>query len=822
MQIALVPGLVLGDEVVVLGERLKGQAKALNQQRSNANITNIVSADQIGRFPDSNIGDALKRIPAISVNYDQGEARFANIRGTEPRLNAITINGERVPSAEAEIRAVQLDLIPADAIQTIEVTKAVTPDMQADAIGGSVNLVTRSAPRERRISATLGSGYNLLREEPQFQGAFVYGRRLNEQFGFVLSGSLYNNKLGSDNAEGEWDRDDNGNLFVGEWDVRRYDITRERRSVSATLDYKINPTSTIFLRGIYNHRDDLENRYRLRFRLDEPNAQGVIEETEIRRQTKGGIGNDEIDNRRLEEQVTYTTSLSGDHLLGKVKLNWLAGISRASEDRPNERYISWRVRDIPVQSDLSDTEAPLFNAVNSSDDALSQYELREITEENQFTKEEDLNFKLDLEIPLTEKGDYKNSVKVGGRFKSKDKVRDNDFFEYEPVGDFPAFAANATDFTIEDFEAGPYRSGFFTDPTYLGSLDLKNSALFEESLLTEEFAAANYEANETVTAGYAMLNQNVGENLFLIAGVRLEQTNVDYSGFEFNDDTEEVSPISGTDDYLNVLPGLHFRYQYRPNTILKGAWTNTIARPDYYDLVPYRAIAVEDEEIELGNPALEPTTSMNFDLMGEHYFESVGIISAGVFFKSIEDFIYVDQSETDEEGFQLIQPRNGASASLLGLEFAGQRQLSFLPGVLKNFNLYLNYTYTSSSADNPEFVEESGVDEEIDLPGTAPHTLNAAINYQSPRVNLGLSFNFTSAYLDPDGLDLTPGLERFYDEVTYLDFNGSVTITPQLRFYVEANNLLNQPLRYYAGDPSRTYQAEYYQAKFSAGLKLDM
>ena len=114
-------GIIELDQVVVFGERLKGQAKALNQQKTNYNISNIISADQVGRFPDQNIGDALKRIPAISVNYNQGEARYANIRGTGPRLNNVSVDGERIPSADGETRAVQLDLIPADMIQSIEI-----------------------------------------------------------------------------------------------------------------------------------------------------------------------------------------------------------------------------------------------------------------------------------------------------------------------------------------------------------------------------------------------------------------------------------------------------------------------------------------------------------------------------------------------------------------------------------------------------------------------------------------------------------------------------------------------------------------------------
>jgi hypothetical protein len=144
---------IAGKEVVIMGDRLRGQARALNQQKNNPNITNIVSADQIGRFPDANIGDAIKRIPGITMQNDQGEARNIIIRGLAPELNSVTMNGDRIPSAEGDNRRVQMDLIPSDMIQTIEVNKTLTPDMDADAIGGSVNLVTRAAPNGRRPGA---------------------------------------------------------------------------------------------------------------------------------------------------------------------------------------------------------------------------------------------------------------------------------------------------------------------------------------------------------------------------------------------------------------------------------------------------------------------------------------------------------------------------------------------------------------------------------------------------------------------------------------------------------------------------------------------
>ena len=203
---SLSAGVIEGSDVNVLGNSLSSQARALNSQKNKVNVSNIVSADQIGKFPDSNIGDALKRVPGIVVYNDQGEARFGHVRGTPSQFNSATINGERMPSAEAEIRSNQLDLIPADMIQTIEVIKALTPDMDADAIGGSINLITRKATGPR-TSLTFGVGQNQLEEAGEIsQLSAVYSNRaLDNKLGYMFNFSYYDNWLGSDNVEAEWD-----------------------------------------------------------------------------------------------------------------------------------------------------------------------------------------------------------------------------------------------------------------------------------------------------------------------------------------------------------------------------------------------------------------------------------------------------------------------------------------------------------------------------------------------------------------------------------------------------------------------------------------
>ena len=630
LEIELTPGVLVADEVVVVSERLQGQARALNQQKQSPNITNVVAADQVGRFPDANIGDAIKRIPGIVVANDQGEARFGLIRGTEARLNSITLNGERVPSAEGEVRAVQLDLVPADMIQTIEVNKALTPDMDADAIGGAVNLVTRAAPGSRRLSGTLGSGYNFLSGQPTGLSSVVAGDRfLDGRLGAIVSASYHNHRLGSDNIEAEWDEED-GAVYMSEFQIRKYDVDRIRSSLSGALDYRLDDRNELYLSAMFNQRDDYENRYRLTVQDLELPEGGVTPEGQIRRQTKGGSS--DIGDARLEDQATASMTVGGKHLLGTAfEVDWSATYARASEERPDERYIQYRVRDIGVRPDIGDPERPDWSAADEAAIALSEFELHEITEENQFTEEEDLNARVDFSFPWLQ-GESGNRVQFGFRYRGKEKLRDNDFFEYEPLDD-DGFASLGTvarrDYSDSGFLAGDYLAGEFVTEEFLGGLALDDPEQFERSDLPEEYVPGNYEARETVTGGYLMVEQALGPRLDLLLGLRVEDTRIEYTGNELfidPDADEEVTtrPVTGDDGYLHLLPGLHARYRLDDATALRFAWTNTLARPNYYDLVPYREVLIEDEELFEGNPALDPTTSMNFDLMAERYFSTVG------------------------------------------------------------------------------------------------------------------------------------------------------------------------------------------------------
>ncbi len=844
VKIKMTPNTTVLDEVTI-STAIGGEAKAINKQKSNINITNVISTDQIGKFPDTNIGDAIKRVPGITMQVDQGEARNIIVRGLSPQLNSVTLNGSRIPSAEGDNRNIQMDLIPSDMIQTIEVNKAVTPDMDGDALGGSVNLVTRTAPQNFRLSATAGSGINFINNKRILNGSFLVGdRTADKKFGWMVSASVNDTDFASHNVEAEWDNEfeyDAGevdvNPYTKETQIRTYLVQRIRRSIAANLDFQLDNENSLYFKSMYNWRDDRENRLRLKQEILDgddisagqfvvtPNNDLVQFPVEVSRETKGGIDNNRNQNRRLEDQRMQNYSLGGNHLLGNIKADWLFSYAEASEERLNERYASFQSEYI-ITNDNSNPRFPIFTPVNSADaNNLSNFEYDEITEENQFTNEQDFNMFVNFEMPLHLFNSDDGTFKFGARTRLKEKKRDNDFFEYDLEGIFPTLSlAPVKDYTNSDFLAGSqYQAGNYASEVWLGNLDLNPS---DGELVFDEFLGENFNVREDVYAAYAMTQQKFLDKFTVLAGVRVEHTKTNATGnivnFDTDGDFESFQPVTDAGSYTNFLPAVHLKYNFNPNAVIRFAYTNTIARPNYVELVPFRNIIREDDAIQLGNPDLEPAKSMNLDLTAEYYFTNIGLISVGAFYKDIEDFSYVSFSEATDnslgantQGFTVFTPRNGDNATVLGAEVAVQKKLNFLPGFARNFSVYANYTFLTSKANG---VNDRSDD--LELPNTAPNMFNGSLGYDDGKLTARISANFSDAYVDEFGGNEFE--DRYYDQQFFLDFNIGYAITKNLRLYADFTNLTDQPLRFYQGAVDRTMQVEFYGRRLTFGLKYDV
>ena len=798
-------------EVVVSGYQ-SGILKGLNKQKSDLNVTNVVSSDQIGKFPDDNVGDVLKRIAGVSMQGDQGEARNIVMRGLGPGLNSVTLNGDRIPSAEGDNRNVQLDLIPSAMISTIEVNKTLTPDMEADAIGGSVNLITRSNPSGFRASLTAAGGGQPIRTDGYNSNfALVIADKVSDRFSYTFSSTIQTKDYGSDNIEFEWNdpADWSSDGEIGEMDIRRYDVKRTRRSLGLNLDWNLNDNNQFFFKSIYNHRDDWENRYRMRVGSVDMDDMTV----RIRRQTKGGINNSRNDATRLEDQKTQKFSLGGDHQFGKLGMDWKISTSKASENRPDERYVRYQQQNVPISDlDVSNPEFPSFVYVGNDWTNPSNFEYSKTEEAFKTTEEDNTSFSINFNLPYS----VNDKFKFGFKHKNKSKMRNDVWHEYDnglPNMD----GVSNFDASITSYEAGKkYQSGMFMTAEALGNLKLTGTSDPNfDSYVMDEFAAGNYDADEQITAFYAMIEDKIGDDLTLIAGARVESTKIDYTGYKFDEETmdtpADLGIVTGGSDYSNVLPNLTLQWDLNDKWNLNLALTKSLARPAYYDLVPYEYSNSDDQELALGNPDLEATLSTNIDAMVEYYFKGVGLLSLGYFNKNIEDWIYQystnDYTYNGVAGYEMQQLRNGEEATVNGIELTYQTKF------LENFTFMGNYTITDSSTDKVEGRDD------VPLVGQVDNMYNLSLAYETEKFFIRGSYNFADASLDE--LSDQAFEDRYYDEQSFLDVNANYRVNDKLSIFAEGKNLTNQPLRYYQGISTRTMQLEYYDISWNIGLKYD-
>ena len=793
---------------VVITGYTQGQAKALNQQKNADNIKNIVAADQIGRFPDPNAAEALQRVPGINIERDQGEGRYVSVRGLAPQFTNTSVNGEQIPSPEADVRFVALDAIPSDQLASIEVSKALTPDMDGDAIGGSINLITRMAQsRKAEISGSFGGGYNNLMGKPNLQGQLQYGQRLgkDEKFGVLFNGNYYHNDLGSDNYERA--------VEDNEMELRDYALTRTRLGLSSSLDYKFNSHHEIYFKGLYSRFTDREQRNRYVFKPGD-------EEIE------------KLKKDRFESQSVLSLNAGAKHTFKTLFLDYEVQYSYGEQDTPYDNEAAF-IAGLPSTLDFSDSKFPKFQAEGYTDN--SQYEFDEIGYGKTRAKDKNLTAKFNLGIPY-KIGENDGLIKFGAKARSKDKtysIQQNTFANLGGVPNLDQFEGKSLK---DEFLKARYDLGIPMSLNKLMTYFNANPGQFElqvEDKAIDEALEA-FTATEDVVAGYLMGRQQF-KKLMLLAGVRYERTKVSYNSSDVvineSGDLEKIVPISGSSNYDFVLPQFHLKYELTPLSNIRAALTWSYARPNFSEIIPAQEINREDGEASSGNPFLKPVSAINYDLMYEHYFSSVGIVSAGLFHKQLDDFIYRRilfnspyplTGTPTATGINVTQAQNGNNARVSGLELAFQRRLTFIP-LLKDVSVYLNYTYTQSKAEIQSRTADSGnanVTEEIRLPGQSEHVGNASLAYEGKRFSLRTSLNFNGNFLSEVGG--TKAEDTFVKHRMQLDASGSVSITNRIRFFAELLNISNQPLEVYQGNKTQTIQREFYSFWSRFGIKFNL
>ncbi|MDO6841470.1 TonB-dependent receptor [Paraglaciecola chathamensis] len=782
------------ENIIVYGQRA-GQASALNQQRSADSIKSIVSSDAIGQFPDQNAAEALQRLPGLSIERDQGEGRYVGIRGIDPNLNNVTINGLNVPSPDGGARSVALDVIPSELIQTLEVSKSVTPDMDGDAIGGSVEVKSLSAFDKKGTSASVTAqvSHNDLRDEvsPKLSGSVT--NVFNDTFGVAAALSYYDRDFGSDNIESNGD---------DEIEQRYYSINRERLGAAVNFDYRPDFNNQYYLRTLYSRFSDDEYRLANTFTFDD-------DDSEVERGSKV----------RYEEQSILSLTAGAEHQLNDWLIEYQLGYSKADEDEPSSLYYTFVGEEMDISSDMQGKIPTIVQDASVME--LSNYELDEIELSQNKAQDTESSFKFDVTRSLEVSG-HSAEIKFGGKYRDREKTNDAIVSLYD--GDFDGvdpsqFEAAAPDWGLGDFGPGLHK-GAMRD-----YFNQEEDALELAELDSEvESNGATYSNEEDILAVYLMGKIDIND-LRIVAGLRYEDTDFSTSGMrvelienEETDVEEVVNTLWKSDrSYNHLLPSLNARYEFSDKLVARFAYTQTISRPKFEDVAAYQIIETKTEEddgvfvtereAEAGNPELLPYESENIDLSIEYYPGDIGVLSAGYFHKSIDNFIIIaDVAGTEGwEGYEEVtQAINGDTATVDGIE------LSWVKGFNNGFLISANGTITDSEA-------ETLLDGELyktSLPNQSDRIGNLTLGYENNQMSLRLTMSYKSENLE----EIDGDLIRMEDSHQQIDFTAKYFINESMHVYFNAININDEPYYNYFDTPSVNAQYEEYGRTLELGF----
>ncbi len=801
------------------------QAMALNQQRSSVNYTNVVSADLLGQFPDNNIAESTQRIPGVSIERDQGEGRYVTVRGAPKEFTTVTIDGVQLANPDATSRGVELDTIPADVIAALEVTKAITPDMDGDAIAGNINIRTQSAldrdGMTLRASAAQGR-YELGDGDNQRYNATI-GQRFGAErnIGVLVSASHSRQGRFTDNVETLYSRLDDGRILPSEVQIKDYEGTRTRTGITGRFDFRIDPGNLVYFVASDAKFKDHEFRDNLIIGMDQYTAAS----DEIHGNVRATFDK-ELRERTYDKNIR-TYNLGGEHFVGDAwKLEWQASHSKATKDtNPRMQYIFRSSVRPKMDYDYTDSDFPVWTIKGRADAPAtgvnlpeSWFGFRRLNDRFEYGEEKENGFRLDATGDQHLFGDS-GSLKFGLRARLRDKSFDDERYRNGSAADFAKLGITMSDLLCDsvsnNFDYFLAGRRFCRDIFGKNGQPLRDSA--NNVRLIPDSITGDYRASEDVYAGYVRMDAT-WDALTMVTGLRYERTRAEGDAVQFNTDTEQMQPMHASRSYGTLLPSLHFRYEMDEDRILRASYSTALNRPDFMHTAPYRTIGeLETSPVAEGNPNVEAAYAHNLDLSYEHYLRPLGLLSVAAFYKHIDDPLFVathSESIGNGQSRQVTRPENGKSGKVHGLELAWQQTFDFLPAPLDGFGVYANYTWAKSRAELP-FGEGR-----TELPGTSRTNYNLALTYDKYGLNARLAYNYRSKFIQSFDID-SPELNVYWNDRASLDFSASYALNGNWRLFAEVNNINDSKQIRFQGKRSRVLEMESFGRSWLAGVRYE-
>jgi len=789
---------------------------ARRKEQTSGNILNIVSANAISISPDINVANVMQRISGVSIERgNTGEGQYAIIRGMDKRYNTTLVNGVKIPSPDNRNRYVPLDIFPVELLDRIEVIKTLTPDMEADAAGGVINLVMRNAPAKFQLQANLGAGYSQLyidrnfssyptstistkspaeimgpgayapisafpynnvlvssqKPFPNMIGSFTVGDRfLNNKLGVVLSASYQNAYKGSNSntllqsptVPPAIDENHPQQPAFSDVYARQYDSRLDRSGVETKIDYNFNPNNSLSLFATYLQLNER------RTRLTSDSLLGGYSTSD------NYVGSYAIYDRtetRSDLQSIFNTTLQGKNLLVKnLTTDWSLVYSKAS-------------RQIPDNAQFSTASAVNPNT-NTGSYSISPPVVENQSREWIHNTDQDYSAYLNLHY-TTRFWSNTGIISFGGMYRHKERDNYDNAYKLTPASD-----SNAVDQQYISIPA----SKFVFIPS--------NAALGN--------AAGNpgiYHFNEDVGGIYGMFKYMIREKWQIIAGVRVESTHQDYVS------SLPVTVEGKTADikYVDPLPSVEVKYSFSASNALRFAYFKSIFRPAYADLIAFPERGSSNDSYQTqGNPHLQHTVINNFDLRYEIFPRGLDEYMLGVFYKIISNPIEYAFTQNGFGGI-ILSPNNFGTANNFGIELAFRKYIG-------NFGVSGNYTYTNSVINSSkDFYYQSASGQAINttvyvkrpLQGQSQNIGNFSLLYKGSKNGLDaqLALVYTGERINT--LSLYTGLDNWEKATTNLDFSAQKEFGRHFIFYVKVNNILNTPFQLIIKQPNNSYSGKY-------------
>ena len=835
------------EEVTVIADRPHGEAEAINRQRTSDNILQVLPSDVITALPNANIADAVGRLPSVTLERDEGEGKYVQIRGTEPRLNNLTVDGVTVPAPEDNVRQVKLDTIPAGIVESVEVNKTLSANQDADAIGGSVNLVTKKAGDLPTLILEGIGGFTPIvntRYVGQVNGTIGQRFGTKKRFGALFSGGYDYNGRGIDDIEPQ---PDPGQAipYYDSMDIREYRYQRKRYGFGGSLDYKLGDISGLYLHYFDSDFKDYGNKW-------------------VYTLNDGDYAKFKTSSR-LPDYGIASLAIGGKHVYTDSSVSWEISAARARQlaaaGNPGATFKNLKTN--PAGQCTFDQAATTNPYLPQFDPAClapgspvldpTQYYLDEYDTTSGETSQVNLQGAFSM-AKNYHVGSHFSTFEFGFKVRNAHKGQNALSGVYDNVGNYgntgnpPLMSQFLSGFKNSDYYDKDYNLGPVTDYNSITSFFNANPALFPldvPATITGSMQS-NYDLTERISAGYAMNTIESGR-FRLQTGLRIEATQLNILGFLVtNPDgitTPTVTPSLANSWYWDPLPSVQLRYRLTNDSDLRAVYGRGISRPNPYDLVPYKT---EDDttnpiSISTGNPDLKPEHANNYDLLYEHYLKPYGEIQAGFFYKQLSSPIYylndldVPQGQP-YAGDQYAYIINGANAKLYGFEASYIQHLGFLPGALNGLGISANYSWTGSNAGHIPLRSDTPA-----LQRQAPSTWNISPTYDKGRFSTraGLSYNGASIYQyqwqsqtptciadssceDPANLGTKgPAGDNYLYAHLQVDAQASYRVHKGLTFLVQGLNLTNEVFGFYNGSPQYVVQREFYKPTYSFGLRWE-